>query len=252
MGDIEKTVAGEATEGGLSRRQFITGVGGLGVGAVIGGLFVNGFALADDVLAIPASGGYLLIDQKKCAGCQSCMLACSLVHYGRENTALSRIQVTQNPFGKFPDDMVLDQCRQCPYPSCVDACPTGAMHADPETGARMVDEGKCVGCERCVNACPFTPSRVQWNHEDKHAQKCDLCLESPYWSRDGGPDGTRACEAVCPMKAITFTKEIPIQSDAGYEVNLRNSHWGHLGYPTDNAGRVVSTGSTGSAASASH
>ncbi len=237
MADIDKKES--VAKAGVSRREFFTGVGGLGVGAVLGGALLKGILLPDEVLAIPASEGYLLVDTKKCGGCQTCMLTCSLAHYGRENTTLSRIQVVQNSFAKFPDDLSIDQCRQCPYPSCVDACPTGAMHADPTTGARMVDEEKCIGCERCVNACPFTPSRVQWNHEDQHAQKCDLCKNTPFWSEEGGADGKQACVEMCPMHAITFTKDIPVQTDSGYETNLRNSHWGHLGFPVDDAGEKM-------------
>ena len=250
MADIGKKEA--TATGGVSRREFITGVGGVGVGAVLGGALLKGILLPDEVLAIPASEGYLLVDTKKCAGCQTCMLTCSLAHLGRESLALSRIQITQDPFGEFPNDLAVDQCRQCPYPSCVDACPTGAMHVDSATGARMVDEAKCIGCERCVNACPFTPSRVQWNHEDKHAQKCDLCKDTPYWNEEGGADGKQACVAMCPMKAIKFTREIPTQTDAGYEVNLRDAEWGWLGFPTDGAGKGTAGGTPGSAPSASH
>ncbi len=229
MADDTKTAEGKE----YSRREFITGIGGLGAGAVFGGLIVKGFMLPDEVYAIPASEGYLLVDTKKCGGCESCMLACSLAHTGRSNINLSRIQITQNPFGKFPNDMAQIQCRQCPYPACIDACPTGAMHAESEFGnVRMVDEGKCIGCERCVNACPFTPSRVQWNFEDRHAQKCDLCANAPHWNKDGGPNGSQACIELCPMKAISFTPTVPAQSDAGYVVNLRNSHWGNLMFPT--------------------
>ncbi|MDI6901566.1 MAG: 4Fe-4S dicluster domain-containing protein [Anaerosomatales bacterium] len=232
MADTENGKAPEQAAAGVSRRQFLTGIGGLGVGALLGGVFVNGFLLPEEVVAIPASDGYLLVDTKKCGGCESCMLACSLVHTGRSNINLSRIQVTQNPFNAYPNVVDVVQCRQCPYPSCVDACPTGAMHADAETGVRMVDEAKCIGCERCVNACPFTPSRVQWNYEDGHAQKCDLCANTPYWNEEGGADGKQACVAVCPHNAISFTPRIPVQTDDGYQVNLRNAHWGNLMYPT--------------------
>ncbi|MHB1323801.1 MAG: 4Fe-4S dicluster domain-containing protein [Coriobacteriia bacterium] len=229
MADDTKTAEGKE----YSRREFITGIGGLGAGAVFGGFIVKGFMLPDEVYAIPASEGYLLVDTKKCGGCESCMLACSMVHSGRSNIALSRIQITQNPFAGFPNDMGQVQCRQCPYPSCVDACPTGAMHADAAFGnVRMVDEAKCIGCERCVNACPFTPSRVQWNFEDKVAQKCDLCANTPHWNKNGGPTGSQACIEMCPMKAISFTSAIPVQSETGYVVNLRNSHWGTLLFPT--------------------
>jgi len=214
----------------ISRRQFFTGVGGLGVGAVFGGFLGGALLLPDKVFAIPASSGYLMVDTKKCAGCTSCMLACSLSHHGETNLSLSRIQITQDPWGKFPDDITISQCRQCPYPSCVAACPTGALHSD-EKGVRTVDEAKCIGCERCVNACPFTPSRALWNYEEKHAQKCDLCENAKFWNQVGGPDGKRACEEVCPMGAIKFTKELPVQSEDGYELDLRTGTvWDTLGY----------------------
>ncbi|MBX9034959.1 4Fe-4S dicluster domain-containing protein [Gordonibacter massiliensis (ex Traore et al. 2017)] len=226
-----------AEKGGVSRRQFLAGVGGLGVGALLGGSLAA-LALPDSVYAVPASQGYLLVDTKKCGGCESCMLTCSLVHTGKENLALSRIQVAKSALAGFPQDSAQYQCRQCPYPECVEACPTGAMHADEATGVRTVDEGKCIGCQRCISACPFTPSRVQWNFEERHAQKCDLCKNTPYWNREGGPGGTQACVAVCPMKAISFTAELPVQSDEGYEENMRNIHWSNLSFPIDDAGKV--------------
>lgn len=219
MADIDNK--GTATGTGVSRRQFVIGTGGVGLGAVLGGFLVKGIIAPDAVMAIPASGGYLLVDTKKCSACTTCMITCSLVHHGQSNYALSRIQITQNPFGRFPEDVDINQCRQCPYPSCVDACPTGANHADPETGVRTIDESKCIGCERCVNACPFTPSRVEWNAIDKHAQKCDLCANTPFWNEEGGVGGKQACVEMCPMHAIAFTSEVPAQSTAGYTVDLR-------------------------------
>ena len=212
----------KATGSGVSRRQFVTGVGGAGAGLVLGGLLVKGFILPDEVVAIPASEGYLLVDTAKCAGCNSCMLACSVTHHGTTSLSNARIQIIQDPFKPYPGDIQMAQCRQCPYPPCVDACPTGANHVDAENGnIRTVDVAKCIGCERCIQACPFTPSRVVWNSIEKHAQKCDLCADTPYWDEEGGPDGKRACEEVCPMHAISFTKNIPVQIDKGYNVNLR-------------------------------
>ncbi len=240
MADNDITTAdGENRQ--YSRREFLTGVGGLGLGAVLGGFLVKGFLLPDKVIAMPASQGYLLVDTKKCATCASCMLSCSMAHYGRSSLSLSRIQVTNDPLGKYPDDVAQYQCRQCPYPSCVDACPTGANHVDAENGnVRTVDEAKCIGCERCVNACPFTPSRVQWNHEDKHAQKCDLCANTPFWDEEGGPEGKQICMQVCPHNAITFTDQTPIQNDGGYIVNLRSSDaWGKFGFPVSDDGMTL-------------
>jgi len=230
MADNDKTVD-EATPKSMDRRQFITGVGGAGVGLVLGGLLVKGFFLPDEVFAVPASDGYLLVDTKKCSGCTTCMMACSLAHTGEVNLSLARIQVVQNSFGAFPNDIEIAQCRQCPYPACVDACPTGANHVDTKRGnVRTIDASKCIGCERCVEACPFTPSRVQWNFEEKHSQKCDLCADTPFWDEKGGPDGKRACETLCSMRAISFTREIPRQNEDGYSVDLRGPSWDAFGF----------------------
>ncbi len=228
-----------ASNGALTRRSFLAGLGGLGVGAVLAGTGVASFMVSDDVYAIEVSDGYLLVDTKKCAACETCMLACSLAHSGKTNVNLSRIQLGKNPLGHFPTDVMQNQCRQCPYPPCVDACPTKAMHADPETNVRLVAEDKCIGCERCIEACSFTPSRVQWNYEERHAQKCDLCLNTPHWDEEGGPDGKQACVQVCPMKALSFTRKIPRQSDEGYDVNLRNEHWAIIGFPVDDEAKVL-------------
>ena len=225
---------------GYSRREFVTGVGGLGFGAMLGGLLGSSILLPDKVLALPASEGYILVDTKKCSGCSSCMLACSLVHHGETNLSTSRIQVVNNPFTPYPGGVEQDQCRQCPYPACVDACPTGANHVDTASGnVRTIDAAKCIGCERCIAACPFEPARAVWNAEEKHAQKCDLCADAPFWNEEGGPKGKQACVSICPMHAISFSAEIPQQSgNAGYRVNLRKSDvtWKTLGFPDGDDG----------------
>lgn len=38
------------------------------------------------------------------------------------------------------------------------------------------------------------------------------------------------------MKAIKFTDEMPVQTDYGYDVNLRNIHFARVGFPIDDAG----------------
>lgn len=220
----------------LSRRSFLKRSGATAVALGVGGLLPQVIWLPDAVAAIPASEGYLLVDTKKCQGCLTCMLACSLIHEGVENLSLARIQIMQNSFAKWPDDLTIDQCRQCVKPACVEACPTKALHAEKQFGhVRMVTTKKCVGCQACIRACPFHPSNAIWNPSGKHSQKCDLCADTPYhWDKaGGGPAGKQACVEVCPVAAIKFTREIPMQEgDKGYKVNLRGAAWKKLKYPT--------------------
>lgn len=196
--------------------------------------------LANGQTALAVSQGYLLVDIKKCQGCVSCMLACSLVHEGVENLSMSRIQVIQSAFAKWPDDLTIEQCRQCVDPVCVSACPENAMKIDARFGnvRRVVEIDNCIGCGSCVEACPYTPSRPvlapdeQYGGDDK-ARKCDLCASAAFhWDpQGGGPKGKQACVEVCPVGAVEFTTEIPEQKgNSGYQVNLRDYTWNSLGY----------------------
>ncbi|MDD4876938.1 MAG: 4Fe-4S dicluster domain-containing protein [Dehalococcoidales bacterium] len=187
-------------------------------------------------MTYPQSQGYLVVDRKKCAGCQSCMLACSLVHEGVEDISLSRIQVIQNSFGRFPEDTAQYQCRQCVNPLCVQVCPTGACYVDTANGnVRLIDQSKCEeGCKLCIEACPYIPQRVIWDHRKNKVTMCDLCINTLYWNEKGGPSGKQACIEACPMQAIKLVNEVPAQlGTKGYDVNLRNEHWAFVGLPID-------------------
>ena len=234
---IQKDSRGEFT-----RRHFLktSGTAAIGVGFSI--VMPTIIWVDEATAAIPAAEGYLLVDTKKCQGCASCMLACSLVHEGVESLSLSRIQIVQNSFESFPDDLTIAQCRQCVEPACVKACPTGALQANAKYGnVRMVDKEKCIGCGACYDACPYTPSRTVVAADNDYggaakSRKCDLCANAPFhWDEaGGGPEGKQACVEVCPVGAIRFTKKIPKQKgDDGYNINLRDQNWGKLGYPTD-------------------
>lgn len=224
----------------LTRRAFLKCSGA--VVFVLGskGMLLTGCSTKQMKPEIPIADGYLLVDVEKCQGCISCMLACSLVHDGVHNPSFARIQILQDSFKKFPDDLTIAQCRQCKTPACVDACPEEALFANPDFGhVRMVDTEKCTGCGACFDACPYTPARLSVGADkafDKalESRKCDLCANAPYhWDeRGGGPTGLQACVEICPVGAIAFTAELPLQDgDTGYKVNLRDANWRWLGYP---------------------
>ncbi len=232
----------------IPRRRFLVVAGtfvvGLGIGncTQTGGAIPKGIDVEFSKDGIPVSIGYILVDTKKCQGCVSCMLACSLVNEGESNLSLARIQVIQNSFEKWPDDVTVEQCRQCVEPACVKACPENALFVDAEFGnVRRIDAEKCIGCGSCFDECPYTPKRTiiaadeNFGGEIK-ARKCDLCATAKFhWDeKGGGPLGKQACAEVCPVGAIRFTNKVPQQAgESGYKINLRDSTWGMLGYPTD-------------------
>jgi protein NrfC len=201
----------------FSRRHFVAGGGVVLAGGALGSY------TADTAAAVPPkSSAYLVYDSRQCAGCQSCMLACSLVHEGEASLSLSRIQVTRSVFTHYPYDIRMAVCRQCPEPLCVANCPTGACHIDTSNGnVRRTDESKCIGCQTCLKSCPFAPHRTVWKPAANKATKCDLCADSPYFSKPGGPSGHQACVVTCPMGALKIVHELPSQTDiGGYDVDL--------------------------------
>jgi protein NrfC len=182
----------------------------------------------------PESKGYVIYDNRKCAGCTTCMLSCSLVHYGVQSLTLSRIQIMQDSFGKFPTDLKMAPCQQCVDPTCVTNCPANpkALYVDTANGnVRRVDAKKCIGCKTCLQMCSQKPHRTVWNKEINKSSKCDLCVDTPYWNEKGGPAGKQACVEACPFKALKFTDKTPEQAESkGYNVKLRNEHWFKLGF----------------------
>ncbi len=220
----------------ISRRHFLKIVGVFALSSATAGLTGCIPKVTDE-----ASYGYILVDSKKCQGCAACMLACSLVHEGCASYSLSRIQIMQNSFAGWPDDISIKQCRQCVDPKCVQACTTGSLQIDRDNGnvRRLIYRNTCSGCGECIRACPHEPAKPVIVNDDNYngapkSRKCDLCVNTPYhWDpAGGGPEGKLACIEACPLGAISFTTRAPNQSgDAGYDVNLRDLSWGILGFP---------------------
>lgn len=209
----------------FTRRDFVVGSGTILAG---GALTVAASEAVTAAAAAPAkteyalSKGYLVYDSRHCAGCQTCMLTCSLVHDGEAGTSRSRIQVTRNVLGLYPQDIQIFVCRQCPEPLCVENCPTGACHVSAANGnVRMIDPEKCIGCKTCLGACPNTPHRPVFNVALRKSTKCDLCADTPYFSKEGGPSGAQACVTACPVGALKLVAALPSQKDnSGYDLNL--------------------------------
>lgn len=208
----------------FSRRDFVAGSGTILAGGALTVAAPEALAAAPQVdeSRYPLSKGYLVYDSRQCSGCQSCMLTCSLVHDGEASTSRSRIQVARNVFNPYPQDIQIFVCRQCPEPMCVKNCPTNACHISAANGnVRMIDAAKCIGCKACINACPHIPHRTIFDVAAKKSTKCDLCANTPFFSKKGGPFGDQACVTSCPAGALKLIASLPAQMDnRGYDINL--------------------------------
>lgn len=64
-------------------------------------------------------------------------------------------------------------CEHCINPSCVSACPSGAMYKRDEDGIVLVDQNACRAWRHCVSSCPY--KKVYFNWQTNKAEKCTLC-----------------------------------------------------------------------------
>lgn len=137
----------------------------------------------------------IVANEKYCIGCKLCEIHCQVQHskskhiikaFRDEKDNLSpRVKVEESGYVSFAM-----QCRHCSDAPCIEACMTGAMHRDPETGAVLNDEDQCVGCWMCIMVCPA--GAINRGNNETAASKCDLCIDEDY----------PACVANCPNEAI--------------------------------------------------
>ena len=187
MGTQHETMHGE----GVSRRNFLGGAGILAGGAALATSASS--AVADTATeAIAPSIGHINHLSYICAGCRMCEITCVLSHEGKIHPTHARNSVHKDIQAGDLTHVLF--CQQCDDPRCLKACPTGALHVDPETGARVIDQDVCIGCQTCLNACIFAAggqgeSRIKYNEETGTCVKCDLCGGEP------------KCVQYCPIGA---------------------------------------------------
>jgi carbon-monoxide dehydrogenase iron sulfur subunit len=154
---------------------------------------------------------------ERCIGCRSCELACSLVNDGEMNPSKSRIAVISFIEGKYLlPYMIPFTCKQCVDAPCMRACPVDAISRSKDRMKVItLDEEQCIGCGKCVSACPF--GAMSFETGKKKAFKCQLCGGNP------------VCASICPTGAIVFGRHYPFHSKGvaleieGYSIlSLRN------------------------------
>ena len=144
---------------------------------------------------MPKMGYYF--DQTSCIGCRTCQIACKDKNDLRIGILFRHVRDFE--IGSYPTARVYHHsstCNHCETPACVAACPNGSMYIDDEDGTVQHDYSKCIGCQYCVEACPY--GVPVYDEQIGQAIKCNACIEL----RANGEKP--ACVASCPMRALEF------------------------------------------------
>ncbi len=64
-------------------------------------------------------------------------------------------------------------CEHCLNPTCVAACPSGAIYKREEDGIVLIDQEKCRGWRMCVSGCPY--KKIYYNWSSGKSEKCIFC-----------------------------------------------------------------------------
>jgi carbon-monoxide dehydrogenase iron sulfur subunit len=116
----------------------------------------------------------ILVNPEKCVGCEQCSLSCSFTKEKFFSLGKARVKT----FWVCKKDMFLPiSCQHCEKPLCLDACPTGAISRNENTGAIVIEDEKCNGCKACMEICPF--DALIWGVDRGCVVKCDLCGGDP-------------------------------------------------------------------------
>lgn len=133
-------------------------------------------------------------DTSLCVGCQACRVACQMENSLKPEQVYIRLIEVEK--GKYPQTSFLlarKSCMHCGKAPCIEVCPADALTKD-ESGFTRFDRNKCVGCENCIDHCPYeVPEMV-----DGKAERCLACL-------DLVKAGQRpACVETCIANALRF------------------------------------------------
>lgn len=165
----------------------------------------------------------MVIDTKRCVGCNACSVNCKITNNLPETNWWTRVLTEggdeiDTPAGVFPDvsmRYITVGCQHCENPACTKVCPVGATYKDPETGVVRQDYDKCIGCRMCMAACPYNARTFNWNDPVRATgagygdarvpertrgvmEKCTLCKERT----DEGDEPM--CVRCCPADARIF------------------------------------------------
>jgi tetrathionate reductase subunit B len=158
-----------------------------------------------------------VIDISKCNGCYCCQVACKDEHVANDWAPYAKPQPDTGQFwlklnehirGTVPKVKMYYQpelCVHCDQATCMEACPTKGAIYKREDGLVIIDPGKCTGCKKCVDVCPYRA--IYFNEDLNIAQKCTGCAHL----LDDGWTVPRCVDA-CPTECLKFGEEMELKA----------------------------------------
>jgi phenylacetyl-CoA:acceptor oxidoreductase subunit 1 len=185
----------------------------------------------------------MVVDLRRCVGCQTCTAACK--HANATPPGVQWRRVLDMEVGEYPEvrrAFVPVGCMHCDDPPCMHVCPSTATRKRDD-GIVTIDYDLCIGCGYCMVACPYqarfksarpsfayggAPNPAEAKRFDAArlnvATKCTYCVDRI----DAGlarnlapgvdPEATPACVNSCIATAL---------------------HFGDLDDPTSNVARLL-------------
>lgn len=153
----------------------------------------------------------------ECSGCKACVIACKDIYNlapgkkfrrvlsGESGTWLEKDSIV-SPVGVFSYSFSIS-CNHCTNPVCVQACPRKAITKSHETGIVQIDESVCVGCGKCVKACPYHAPVVF--KDLRKTYKCDMCYDRIQEGKEP------ACVAACTMRCLKVGEIVSLRKEYG-------------------------------------
>lgn len=146
-----------------------------------------------------------VIDIASCTGCGVCSISCKDRAGIPDEFDLVHIETHEE--GTYPNPILyyrVVHCFHCEQPACIEACSVEAI-SKGNNGSVVINKKECIGCEQCVEACPFKALSLL---PDNIVVKCDGCIDEIA----KGWDPT--CVRACPMRALQYVNP--------GEVNMKN------------------------------
>ena len=142
----------------------------------------------------------MVIDLRRCVGCQTCSIACKMSNnlpkdmlwLKVKDEAGTTLDVATGTYPNVAMRYTPINCMHCSNAPCAAVCPTKATYRD-ENGIVVQNNDLCVGCGACIAACPYEGVRTMNvgepefyldfdlghatapRHMANKVEKCNLC-----------------------------------------------------------------------------